>query len=128
MEFYQVPTPSPPPEARWAGASDIGHPSTRVKPSPPSPSLSPEAAVRFRAVVDANFGLVWRFLRGLGVPQQDADDAAQQVFWIAAQRLDGIRIGSERAFLLATARGTAANARRSHTRVRAPGKRQCARW
>jgi RNA polymerase sigma-70 factor (ECF subfamily) len=46
------------------------------------------------------------------------DDAAQQVFWIAAQKLDGITHGSEKAFLFSTAVGVAANARRARARSR----------
>jgi RNA polymerase sigma-70 factor (ECF subfamily) len=80
--------------------------------------MSTEATARFRRLVDGEFALVWRFLRGLGVTAAGADDAAQQVFWVAAQRLDGIVVGSERAFLLSTARGVAANARRSQARQR----------
>jgi RNA polymerase sigma-70 factor (ECF subfamily) len=119
METAHVPTPSPPREGRWPAEGNVGHSSTRVNPSSlPRPALAPEAARRFRALVDANFSLVWRFLRGLGVPPRDVDDAAQQVFLVAAQRLDRIHVGSERAFLLATARGTAANARRAHARMR----------
>ena len=100
-------------------ASVFAH-SARVQPMESSsrPSLPAEAAARFRRIVDAEFGLVWRFLRGLGVPTAGVDDAAQQVFWVAAQRLDGITPGSERAFLLSTARGVAANARRARTRSR----------
>ena len=52
------------------------------------------------------------------MPSADADDAAQHVFWIAAQKLDSIKEGSERAFVFATARGVAANARRSVKRRR----------
>ncbi len=82
------------------------------------PAMSPEAAARFRRIVDAELTLVWRFLRGLGVAPAGVDDATQQVFLVAAQRLDAIVPGSERAFLLATARGVAANARRAQTRMR----------
>src|SRR5512138_251547 len=46
---------------------------------------------------------VYRMLRQLGVPEGDADDAAQQVFLTLTQRLADVRIGSERAFLSATA-------------------------
>jgi RNA polymerase sigma-70 factor (ECF subfamily) len=94
--------------------------SFRVLPMESSsrPSLAAEAAARFRRIVDTEFGLVWRFLRGLGVPVAGVDDAAQQVFLVAAQRLDDIAVGSERAFLLATARGVAANARRAQSRNR----------
>jgi len=73
---------------------------------------------RLRAMVDAHFELIWRSLRGLGVPAANVDDAAQQVFWIASQKLDVIALGSERAFLFSTARGVAANARRARARSR----------
>jgi len=73
---------------------------------------------RLRAMVDAHFEFIWRSLRGLGVPAANVDDAAQQVFWIAAQKLDVITVGSERAFLFSTARGVAANARRARARSR----------
>jgi RNA polymerase sigma-70 factor (ECF subfamily) len=85
------------PHARWAGLA--GH-----------------AATRFRAIVDEHFAFVWRSLRGLGVPASSADDGAQQVFWIAAQKLDTIAIGSERSFLFGTAIGVAANARATRAR------------
>jgi RNA polymerase sigma-70 factor (ECF subfamily) len=81
-------------------------------------ALSKEDAVRFRGMVDAHFDFIWRSLRGLGVPAASIDDAAQQVFWTASQKLDSIVAGSERSFLFATARGIAANARRSQLRSR----------
>jgi RNA polymerase sigma-70 factor (ECF subfamily) len=52
-------------------------------------------------------------LRRLGVAADACDDAAQQVYLVAAARLEQIRIGSERAFLCATAVRVAANARRA---------------
>lgn len=67
-------------------------------------------------MVDDNHDLIWRWLRGLGVPEASLDDATQQVFWIAAQKLTEIEAGSERAFLLSTARGVAANERRAEAR------------
>ena len=77
-----------------------------------------ERDVRLREMVDAHFTFIWRSLRGMGVPSASVDDAAQQVFWIAAQKLDAITIGSERAFLWATARGVSANTRRAVARSR----------
>lgn len=68
---------------------------------------------RLRGIVDAHFAFVWRALRGLGVSASSADDAAQQVFMVASRKLAAIERGSERAFLAATARGIAANLRRS---------------
>ena len=81
-------------------------------------ALSREEAARFRQIVDAHFDFIWRSLRGLGVPAATVDDAAQQVFWTASQKLAAIVVGSERSFLFATARGIAANARRAQQRNR----------
>jgi RNA polymerase sigma-70 factor (ECF subfamily) len=80
--------------------------------------VAAENAQRFRMLVTDHFDFIWRTLRGLGVPSAYVDDAAQQVFLVATQKLSVIALGSERAFLFATARGIAANARR--TRIRNP--------
>ncbi len=77
-----------------------------------------DPALRFRAMVDLHFNFIWRSLRGLGLPGVDADDAAQQVFLIALNKLAVITPGSERAFLFGTALGVAANARRGLSRKR----------
>jgi RNA polymerase sigma-70 factor (ECF subfamily) len=90
-----------------------------VAPTPAAAApVCPDAAKRFRSLVDAEFGFIWRSLRGLGIPADSIDDAAQHVFWIAAQKLDSIAIGSERAFLFSTALGVSANARRALKRRR----------
>ncbi len=80
--------------------------------------LTKEEGARFRGLVDAHFDFIWRSLRGLGVSPASIDDAAQQVFWTASQKLAAIAVGSERSYLFATARGIAANARRSQQRNR----------
>jgi RNA polymerase sigma-70 factor (ECF subfamily) len=67
-------------------------------------------------MVDSHFNFVWRYLRGLGVPEAHVDDAAQQVFLVAAQKIESVVVGSERSFLVGTALGVAANARRAHAR------------
>lgn len=87
-------------------------------PAMDRPKMSAEAERRVRQVVEAHYDFIWRALRGLGVSSAGADDATQQVFWIASQKLDAISLGSERAFLFATARGIASNARRSYGRNR----------
>ena len=76
----------------------------------------PEA--RTRAIFVDHFDFIWRLLRRLGVPQGDVDDAAQQVFIVAVNRLDQIEEGSERSFLYGTAVRTASTFRRSETRRR----------
>ncbi len=95
----------------------------REEPAPESAVVSRAARTaahdaRIRDMVTANFEFIWRSVRALGVPASSADDAAQQVFLIASQKLDAIATGSERAFLFSTARGVAANARRSISRSR----------
>jgi RNA polymerase sigma-70 factor (ECF subfamily) len=73
---------------------------------------------RARALFDRHFDFIWRLLRRQGLATPDADDAAQQVFMIAAQKLDAISEGSERSFLYGTALRVAANARRGASRRR----------
>ncbi|MEI9936461.1 MAG: RNA polymerase sigma factor [Pseudomonadota bacterium] len=68
---------------------------------------------RVAAMLRAHFRDVWRIVRRFGVPENSADDAAQEVFIIAARRLSDIAPGSERPFLFASAVRVAANARRA---------------
>jgi len=71
---------------------------------------------RLSLVVEQHFDFIWRLLRRLGLRAADADDAAQQVFMIATQKLDAIAPGSERSFLYGAAVRVAANARRAASR------------
>ncbi len=73
---------------------------------------------RLREMVDDHFGTVWRSLRRLGVPEAGADDSAQQVFLVAARRLDEIEVGGERRYLLGVAVRVASDARRTIARRR----------
>lgn len=68
------------------------------------------------ALVRANFEFVWRLLRRLGLPESDADDAAQQVFTIACRRFGAIQKGSERSFLYGCALNGAAKWRSARAR------------
>ncbi len=101
-----APASGDPPAERGAGSRGTSSPAEHAD------------ATRFRGMVDAHFDFVWRYLRGLGVPDSAADDAAQQVFWIAAQKIGAIAAGSERSFLVGTAHGVASNARQAHARRR----------
>jgi len=74
--------------------------------------MSIESA-RLTRVAQEHLDFVWRCLRRFGVPAADADDAAQQVFLVAADKLSDVPVERERAFLFATAARIAANARRS---------------
>lgn len=74
------------------------------------------ATARLRALLDRHFDIVWRSLRRFGVPRADVDDAAQEVFVVAAKRLQQILPERERAFLLGTALRVASTFRRSARR------------
>lgn len=56
---------------------------------------------------------VWCLLRRLGVLASQLDDATQQVFIVAARRLDDVVEGRERSFLCGTAVRVALNCRRA---------------
>jgi RNA polymerase sigma-70 factor (ECF subfamily) len=86
---------------------------TSSKPVPEPPASDP--TTRF---VREYFAFVWRVLRRLGLPNADADDAAQRVMLVAAARREQIRAGSERAFLYRTAAFLVARERRGQQRRR----------
>jgi len=103
-------------EASTAGL--LGEAEPRLTPDPVSgPRLSHTALVsdnaRVAGMLRLHFRDVWRIVRRFGVPESNADDAAQEVFIIASRRLADIAPGSERPFLLASAVRVAANARRA---------------
>lgn len=82
------------------------------------PATSPVDEARLRGVVDANFDALWRFLRRLGVPESDVDDAVQEVILVLARKLDQVTVGSERSFVLSTAFRIASDTRRRLKRRR----------
>ena len=53
-----------------------------------SASLSGVDEARLRRTVDANFDALWRFLRRLGIPEGDVDDAVQEVILVLARKLE----------------------------------------
>jgi RNA polymerase sigma-70 factor (ECF subfamily) len=65
-----------------------------------------------RALFTTHYASIWRLLRRLGVEHAQLDDAALEVFWIAARRLPDIRAGSEHAFLYGVALRVASHAQR----------------
>lgn len=69
-----------------------------------------------RALVDEHFGFIARSLRRLGVPEFDLDDAAQQVFLVAATKADRIVAGNEKAFLFGIGLRVASQSRRARRR------------
>jgi RNA polymerase sigma-70 factor (ECF subfamily) len=85
---------------------------------PAVPSASGVRRNDVSELVRREFRFVWRLLRRLGLPESDADDAAQQVFLVAARRFGDIRPGRERSFLYSTALHVASKAHRSADRRR----------
>lgn len=87
--------------------------------SSPVPAREPESgvqqseSVRLAHLLRTHYDDVWRVLRRLGVVESALEDAAQQVFIIASNKLGRIDAGKERAFLLGTAVRVAANHRRT---------------
>jgi RNA polymerase sigma-70 factor (ECF subfamily) len=86
--------------------------------SPADAKLAASPQPRLVQLIQEQFGFVWRLLRRIGVPESDADDAAQQVFIAVSRRLDDIRSGSERAFLFSTVLHVGSRARRDRGRKR----------
>lgn len=68
-------------------------------------SLGDARQTRLRQLIADHFNPVWKFLRRIGVPAQLAEDVCQEVFLVAARRIDDMKAEptSERSFLLGTA-------------------------
>jgi RNA polymerase sigma-70 factor, ECF subfamily len=87
-------------------------------------SLAVNAAVpeatqqRLRSAIVDHYDFVWRTLRRLGVPVHSVEDAGQQVLLVLARRIEEVQVGSERAFMAATAVRVAADARKKQARSR----------
>jgi RNA polymerase sigma-70 factor, ECF subfamily len=77
-----------------------------------------ERQMRLRRMVDTYVDFVARVLRNAGTPEADIDDDVQRTFIAVANRLDDIRAGAEKTFLLQTALRVAAHARRTVARRR----------
>lgn len=67
-----------------------------------------------------HYASIWRLLKRLGVRESDLDDAAQEVFWVAARRLTDIKLGSEHSFLYGVALRVASGERRKLRNTGAP--------
>jgi RNA polymerase sigma-70 factor (ECF subfamily) len=92
---------------RWTEAANI-----------PAVSTARSRELRLRDMVTRYIDFVARVLRNSGTPEAEVDDAVQRTFIAVSNRLDDVRPGAERSFLLQTALHTAAHARRSMARRR----------
>jgi RNA polymerase sigma-70 factor, ECF subfamily len=84
-----------------------------VVSNPVKPAPAEESKARLERLFTDHHDFIWRLVRRLGMSTGGADDAAQHVFLVAAERLADIRLGSERAFLF----GTALRVVRTHSRT-----------
>lgn len=71
-----------------------------------------------RSLFETYYASIWRLLRRLGVAPAQLDDAAQEVFWVAARRLADIEPGREHPFLYGVALRIASNQIRRNSPLR----------
>jgi RNA polymerase sigma-70 factor, ECF subfamily len=86
--------------------------------STPADAAAQQAACRLRLerMFNDHHDFIWRLLRRLGLSRGAADDAAQHVFLVAAERILDIQEGRERAFLFGTALRVARRVSRNEKR------------
>ncbi len=77
--------------------------------------VTPDPA-RMRRLVEQHFDFVWRSVRRFGVPEANAEDAAQEVFIVASRKVGPVAVDRERAFLFAVAMRVASGFRRTSRR------------
>jgi RNA polymerase sigma-70 factor (ECF subfamily) len=80
---------------------------------PPAVRAVPSKDARITAIVRTEHDFIWRLLRRIGIPESSVDDATQQVFCVAARKVNEIVPGSERSFLFGVALRIASDRRRS---------------
>jgi RNA polymerase sigma-70 factor, ECF subfamily len=75
------------------------------KGSESTDALDERRHARLRQLIADHFPAVWKYLRRVGIPAHLAEDASQEVFLVAARRVDDIKgeHAAERSFLLGTA-------------------------
>lgn len=86
-------------------------------PGPPHPGHEYVAHL-----FDTYYNFVWKLVRRLGVPSQLVDDAAQQVFIIAARKVQDIEPAREQSFLHGVALRVASDARDAARRRGGPAQ------
>jgi glucose/mannose transport system substrate-binding protein len=82
----------------------------------PFPVSAAERERRLRALVEQNRSALARYLLRIGVPSAELDDAMQEAFVVVSTKMPYLPVGSERAFLFASAHRVAGNTRRGHHR------------
>jgi RNA polymerase sigma-70 factor (ECF subfamily) len=104
-------------DAQHAAAPSLERPPSSAAPPAPAAMDDTTRAARVRAAVHTHHAFVYRLLRRMGVPERDAEDAQQQVFWVYARALERVEPGRDAAFLFGVAMRTALGVRRRLGRV-----------
>lgn len=93
-----------------ASADSIGRPTALNDARPAGEATGVSAPTAdLRALFQTHYASIWRLLRRLGVPSSQLDDAAQEVFWVAARKLALIEAGREHSFLYGVSLRVASN-------------------
>jgi RNA polymerase sigma-70 factor (ECF subfamily) len=95
------------------GASPL--PGDAAAPEARAEGRRPGAALDLRTLFERHHASIWRLLRRLGVTHAQLDDAAQEVFWVVARKLEQIEPGKQHAFLYGVALRVAASEVRRRT-------------
>jgi len=72
--------------------------------------------VLFRRFVEDNIDFLARYLRRLGIPMSEIDDAIQEVLWVVHKKRAEVDSNKERAFLVAVATRVASHEYRARRR------------
>lgn len=99
-------------EVRVNTISDLESPSTEADAF----AVQQSSRLRLERMFNDHHDFIWRLLRRLGLSRGSADDAAQHVFLVAAERVLDIQEGRERAFLFGTALRVARRTSRNEKR------------
>ena len=78
-------------------------PAATSRAEPAEPGVTAPVRTSIDELVAREYPAVWRFLRRLGVPHAEVDDAAQRVFARVLGQSGRIQAGSERAYLMRAA-------------------------
>jgi RNA polymerase sigma-70 factor (ECF subfamily) len=94
----------------------VHYPLVIASPTESPAPRTPAEQARLARMIGQDYQPIWRLLRRLGLSPEQAEDGAQQVFLIVAERLRDIREGSERAFAYGSALRVAQGMRRRGAR------------
>jgi len=104
----------PAPNADVSGRIDVAPVRASVAPNVGEAELA--RAEHLRTLVSEYFPSVWRFLRRLGFDELVIEDATQDLFLVAARRIEEVTPGRERAFLFGAALRIARKLKRKEAR------------